>query len=123
MHKPLFAHFLLDNEVLGKWETLREAWMPTRGLDIDLSWKSPSNFVWNRDSQTLFYREPAMMTATAVLKPPKLPQGVKKPNEEEHKKALEEVNARIDKLKKQMVYDPRSFFSWPELLHLTSLSL
>lgn len=52
-----------------------------------------------------------MMTATAVLKPPKLPQGVKKPNEEEHKKALEEVNARIDKLKKQMVYDPRSFFS------------
>ncbi|KAI9323681.1 hypothetical protein BX666DRAFT_1846953 [Dichotomocladium elegans] len=34
--------------------------------------------------------------------PPKLPSNFKKPNEEEHKKALEEVNARIDKLQKQM---------------------
>lgn len=43
------------------------------------------------------------MTDAAVLTPPKLPQGVKKPNDEEHKKALDEINARIDKLKKQMV--------------------
>ncbi|KAI9265067.1 hypothetical protein BDA99DRAFT_507613 [Phascolomyces articulosus] len=33
--------------------------------------------------------------------PPKLPSHIKKPNEEEHKKALEDINARIDKLKKQ----------------------
>ncbi|KAG2224460.1 hypothetical protein INT45_010526 [Circinella minor] len=33
--------------------------------------------------------------------PPKLPSHIKKPNEEAHKKALEELNTRIDKLKKQ----------------------
>ncbi|KAI9498919.1 hypothetical protein BDB00DRAFT_754224 [Zychaea mexicana] len=38
---------------------------------------------------------------TVAAAPPKLPSHVKKPNEEEHKKALEELNARIDKLKKQ----------------------
>ena len=35
--------------------------------------------------------------------PPKLPSHIKKPNEEAHKKALEELNTRIDKLKKQQV--------------------
>lgn len=42
-------------------------------------------------------------TPPATLTPPVLPSHVKKPNEEEHKKALAEVNARIDKLQKQMV--------------------
>ncbi|CDH58278.1 related to bfr1-nuclear segregation protein [Lichtheimia corymbifera JMRC:FSU:9682] len=41
-------------------------------------------------------------TPPATLTPPVLPSHVKKPNEEEHKKALAEVNARIDKLQKQM---------------------
>lgn len=45
----------------------------------------------------------ATTTPPATLTPPVLPSHVKKPNEEEHKKALAEVNARIDKLQKQMV--------------------
>ncbi|KAF7731744.1 hypothetical protein EC973_008258 [Apophysomyces ossiformis] len=38
---------------------------------------------------------------TDTIAPPTLPKGVKKPNDEAYKKELEEINARIDKLKKQ----------------------
>ncbi|KAI8145602.1 hypothetical protein BJV82DRAFT_511571 [Fennellomyces sp. T-0311] len=42
------------------------------------------------------------MTDSPAAGPPKLPSHIKKPNEEEHKKTLDEINAKIDKLKKQM---------------------
>ncbi|KAG0172938.1 hypothetical protein DFQ28_008494 [Apophysomyces sp. BC1034] len=38
---------------------------------------------------------------TDTIAPPTLPKGVKKPNDEAYKKELEEINARIDKFKKQ----------------------
>lgn len=52
------------------------------------------------------------MSAASATAAPVLPDHVKKPNEDEFKKELAEVNANIEKLQKQFVSLNMCLLSW-----------
>lgn len=55
------------------------------------------------------------MSVASATAAPVLPDHVKKPNEEEFKKELAEVNANIEKLQKQFVSLNLPLWSGPEI--------